>query len=304
MNRNCKNKSSICMVLIAGCLWGCMGLLVRPLQTIGLQTMEIVALRSIVTFVVMTLIIIIKEPAAFHIKIKDSWIFFGTGICSIVFFNYCYFMTIGRTSLSVAAVLLYTAPAFVILMSAIFFHERITLLKIAAVALTFFGCMLVAGVNTSQTALTLQGLVSGLLAGFFYALYSIFAKIASNRGYSGKTITFYTFLMATAGTLPFIKPMHVAGCFMTDDKMILYAFLLIIVTTIFPYLFYTKGLAGIEPGQAAVAASIEPVMATIVGIVIYHEKLSLTGLIGMILVLFSIILINMKKNCYYSQSNK
>ena len=59
-----------------------------------------------------------------------------------------------------------------------------------------------------------------------------------------------------------------------------------------PYLLYTYGLSGTEIGKAAVMASTEPVVATLVGIVLYHEKLTLSGALGVILVVAAIVVLN------------
>lgn len=112
-----QKMSSILLVLAAGTMWGCMGLLVRPLNESGLITMDICFLRSIVTFVVMFLGLLAFNRSALRIRMRDIWCFVGTGALSVSFFNFCYFKTITMTSLSVAAVLLYTAPAFVMIMS-------------------------------------------------------------------------------------------------------------------------------------------------------------------------------------------
>ena len=110
-------------VLLAGSLWGFMGLLVRSLNAVGLTSMEICFIRGAVTFVVMLAGLLLFDRKALRIKLKDIWCFVGTGAFSVAFFNFCYFKTMTLTSLSVAAVLLYTAPAFVMLMSAVLFKE-------------------------------------------------------------------------------------------------------------------------------------------------------------------------------------
>ena len=87
------------LILIAGMLWGCMGLFVRKLNGIGLESMDIVALRAIVTFIVLLLYMILFQRPLLKIRLRDLWCFLGTGICSIVFFNLCYFKAITLTSL-------------------------------------------------------------------------------------------------------------------------------------------------------------------------------------------------------------
>ena len=121
-----QKTSSILLVLAAGCMWGCMGLLVRPLNNVGLVTMDICFLRGFVTFVIMLAGLLVFDRTALKIRLKDIWCFVGTGALSVSFFNFCYFKTITLTSLSVAAVLLYTAPAFVMIMSFFLFKESMT----------------------------------------------------------------------------------------------------------------------------------------------------------------------------------
>lgn len=97
------------------------------------------------------------------------------------------------TSLSVAAVLLYTAPAFVMVLSYLLFHEKFTVRKSIALVLTFVGCVFVTGIIGSSQTLSGKGILIGIGAGFGYALYSIFGRFALKKGYDSFTISFYTF---------------------------------------------------------------------------------------------------------------
>ena len=108
-------------ILTAGAMWGSMGLFVRVLGNIGCSSFEIVFLRSIVTAICLFLVLAVRDRSLFYVRLRDLWCFLGTGLLSIVFFNLCYFTTIRLTSLAVAAVLLYTAPAIVIVLSAFHF---------------------------------------------------------------------------------------------------------------------------------------------------------------------------------------
>ena len=284
--------SSILLVLASGCMWGCMGLVVRPLNETGLVTMDICFLRSVITFAVMLVGLLIFDRSALKIKLKDIWCFIGTGALSVSFFNFCYFKTITLTSLSVAAVLLYTAPAFVMIMSFFLFKEDMTKKKVAALVIAFMGCVLVSGVAGGGGTLNVKGLLVGLGAGFGYALYSIFGRYALQRGYNSMTITFYTFVFATLATVFMADVSSIINIVETRPGLSVYAAFMILVVTLFPYLCYTKGLSGMENGTASVIASIEPVMATVLGILIYKEKMTFTSAFGMILVLGSIIILN------------
>ena len=91
------------MIILAGTLWGSMGLFVRKLNAAGLHSMEIVSLRSVVTTLLMGIFLLCYHKELFKIRIRDLWCFVGTGVFSIVFFNYCYFKTMTFSSLSVFA---------------------------------------------------------------------------------------------------------------------------------------------------------------------------------------------------------
>lgn len=277
-------------VLTAGILWGTMGLFVRRLNSAGLTSLEIVALRAIVTCAALFLFLLVYDRKLLKIRLKDIWCFLGTGICSIVFFNYCYFKAITMTSLSAAAVLLYTAPAMVMIMSRFLFHEKFTGIKVLALVLTFLGCVLVTGIAGNGDVLSPVGILVGLGAGFGYALYSIFGKFAIEKGYDSFTISFYTFLAASTGVLPMTDIKLLKDVVFKDVSMILFALVFGLASTVVPYLTYTVGLKYMENSKASIIASVEPVVATLLGIVVFRESMTAGGMLGVVLVLFSIFI--------------
>ncbi|MDO4343396.1 MAG: EamA family transporter [Eubacteriales bacterium] len=283
------------LIILAGCLWGCMGIFVRTLNGWGLGTFEIVALRAAVTAVLTGGILGIFKPKLLKIRLKDVWCFLGTGICSIVFFNYCYFKSIVMTSLPVAAVLLYTAPAMVVVMSALLFREKITPEKIFSLVLVFVGCVLVAGIVGNGAPLTPAGLLIGLGAGFGYALYSIFGRYALERGYHSLTILFYTFLFASLGVLPFADFGKVWDVMAMGAGQTAFSLAFGLFSTVVPYFVYNLGLTSVENGTASILASVEPAVASFIGIVIFGERVDLWQLAGMILVFASIVVCSGKK---------
>lgn len=273
------------LITLAGILWGCLGIFVRVLNEKGLFSLDIVLLRAVVTTVCMGLFLFFFDRKYLKIRLKDFWCFLGTGICSIVFFNYCYFKAITVTSLSVAAILLYTAPAIVMILSFFLFKEAFTKKKIISLVLTFVGCVLVTGVVTNPGTVTPGGVLLGLGAGFGYAMYSIFSRFAIERGYHSMTITFYTFLLASIGTLFLASPGKVIQVASQGFSMALLCVAMGVLGTVVPYLTYTLGLKYVENSRASIIASIEPVTATLVGVFLYGEALSFSGAAGAIIVI-------------------
>lgn len=287
-----KTIYSTIMVLLAGIFWGSIGLFVRNLNTLGFAAMELCAVRSIIALIMLGIGIFLYNRDLLRIRLKDLWCFVGTGIVSLTFFNICYFTTIERTSLSVAAILLYTAPAMVMVMSAFLFREKFNAKKGAAILLAFVGCVFVTGVLSEGASLDPIGILIGLCSGFGYALYSIFGRFAIQRGYHSLTITFYTFLLSGVACLFFIKPQHLMTAVQETPVVIPLMIGFAFVGSVLPYILYTLGLTGMESGRASIIASVEPVVATIIGFIIFHESLTFLGILGVILVLGSIVLVN------------
>ena len=238
--------------------------------------------------------LLVRDSKQFRIRLKDIWCFIGTGICSLLFFTYCYFQAITIMDLSTAAVLLYTAPSIVMILSLILFHERITVQKLIALVLAFAGCCLVSLVG-GEHKLSTVGILYGLGAGFGYALYSIFARYALDRGYSSNTINFYSCLLTTIGAAIIWGAAQPLGVMFGSWKGFGLCTALGIVTCYLPYLLYTFGLTGLETGKASILASFEPVVATLVGIFVFHEKLTPLSALGCVCVLSAVVLLNLKR---------
>ena len=289
-----KKIRSFIYILLSGMLWGCMGLFVRVLNKQGIASMDIVFLRAIVTAVAMVIFLFIFHRRMLKIHWKDFWCFLGTGIASITFFNFCYFKAIMMTSLSVAAVLLYTAPAIVMILSYILFREAFTVRKVIAIVMTFFGCMLVTGMLGQQQAITTTGLLYGLGAGLGYAFYSIFSRYALEKGYHSLTITCYTFIVTTVVSVFFTNVSKVSMVVFSSPLYVMLTVALGLICTVAPYLLYTLGLQEVDNSHAAIIASIEPVTATVLGFVVFGEDITVVKMMGMILVLGGMAVCNKK----------
>ena len=139
-----KNSAAL-SVIGAGILWGLIGLFVNLLSGKGFEPLQIVTLRVTAALFLSALITRRTDARQLSIAARDGWLFFGNGVLGLVFFNWCYFNAIAGGSLAIAALLLYTAPAFVVVMSAIFFHEKLTKEKLFALIITFIGCGCITG---------------------------------------------------------------------------------------------------------------------------------------------------------------
>ena len=277
-------------IMLAAALWGGIGVFFNLLRTAGFTPMQAVAIRVFTAAAALTLYLFIKDRALFRIHLRDWWCFAGTGILSLIFFNWCYFTAIEKTSLAVAAVLLYTSPIFVMLFSALLFREAITRRKILALAMTFTGCLFAAGALGSGAGASPLGICIGIGAGVGYALYSIFGRLALERGYSSITICEYTFLFAAVGALP-LSRLWDAAPLLAQPQSAAGALGIGILCCAVPFLLYTQGLSGVETGKAAIIATVEPAVAALFSRVLYGESLLGGKGIGILLIFASVVVL-------------
>ncbi|MFN7251720.1 MAG: DMT family transporter [Anaerobacillus sp.] len=288
-------KLAYLFIVVGAALWGTIGIFVQGLYEYGFSPLQVVAIRVTFAAVILLVILLIRNPTALKIKRGDYKYFVGTGIFSIVFFNWCFFTAIQETSLSIAAVLLYTGPAYVTIFSRILFKELLTKRKLFALSLTLGGCVLVIGLfPLAQTKISPLGIAVGLGSGLGYALYSIFGKYALAK-YSSETVTTYTFIFASVALLP------VTGLWKVEGLLTVVPFWsngigLGFFPTVLAYLLYTKGLEKVETSRASITATIEPIVAACIGVFMFGDLLTMWQYIGIFSILIALLFVQENSN--------
>ena len=289
------NRTAFLLPVASGVLWGLAGWFVRTLTSWGMDSITILEIRLVPGTLILAAVIFLWDRSLFRIRKRDLWIFAAASLIGALGLNICYNISINSLTLSLAAVLLGLSPVFVVLMAAPLFGERITLKKGLCTAAAFAGCILVSGVLEAGTVTcTVPGFLIGVLSGLFYALYSIFSRLAVDRGYHALTITFYTFLILTAVLVPFAD-WKVMGAVVTADpvrnNLIILAHALCL--SVLPYMFFNIALNYLETGIVSVLASVEPVAAMVFGILLYGEIPSFLCLAGLVVVLAALAVLSL-----------
>jgi drug/metabolite transporter (DMT)-like permease len=254
---------------ISGICWGAAGIFVRTLEHDGLDNFSIISFRMLLAALI-------------------------TGIWILVFYN----ISVTKGSLALSAVLLAMSPVFVLFLAAIFFHEPITRHKLTCVTLALIGCVLVSGVLESNgLSWSITGILCGILASFFYAVYGIISKKVTQKGYHFLTITFYGTLFSGMTMLPFsnihsLSSMIVSGQRTTFFILIIHA----LVSSVLPYALYSLSMRYMEAGKASILASSEPAAAMLFGAVLYAETPGILSICGLCFTITAVILLNYERN--------
>ena len=275
------------LVASAGALWGTIGVVAKGAFRFDISPVDAALWRAGGAFLILLLAALAANRRVLLVQARDLPMFAAYGLIGVALFMTVYFYAIRLATVATAAMLLYTAPAWVTLLARVFFHEALTTRKLAAVLLTFAGSALaVRAYDPAALRVNVAGVSTGLAAGLTYALYSIFGKRALAR-YGPFTTLLYALGF---GALFLALAMRRSPALPSAEALPILIYL-ILVPTLLSYVLYTNGLRRIEAGRASIVATIEPVVAALLGFLLLGERLEGWQWFGGVLVLSGVILI-------------
>ncbi len=284
------------MVFAAGCLWGTIGLFSTLLQDMGMPSQSVAFYRLLFAAALLIPVLIVKGKGLRLFRIRPAGILscLLVGLFSQALYNLLYMRTIKESGMAVAAVLLYTSPVFVALMSRLFFREPLGKNKIIAIAINIIGCVLtVTGGGFEGMTLVGLGLLTGVGAGFMYATLPVLSRIGADKE-DPFTSTFYGLAFGTLFLLFISRPWQGIGTAFTPGMFIVLVGFGIVPSAL-AYIVYFGGLNRVkETSKVPVLASVETVMAALIGLAVFGQSLTLIKVVGIVLVLCSILVMNQK----------
>lgn len=280
--------------ILAGILWGATGIFIRKSMALGMNSITVISSKVSIASIIMIIFITIYNKSLLKIKLKDIYIFISAALLGMFAVNVFFNESVHLLSLSLAAVLLSLSPIFVLIMSYFLYKEKITTIKIISMILAFLGCVLVSNVLSSKINLSFRGIISGLLAAFFYALYSIISKKALQKGYHSLTITLYAFIFISIIIAPFTNWGLIINL-VKNDPINISVFMIMhsVLVLIMPYVFYTISFSFMDAGKASILASCEPIASTVFGIIFFNEIPNIPSIIGIALTVTALTLLSM-----------
>ena len=281
------------LVMCAGLSWGTMGLLGKIIySTTNIGPISLALYRLFFAIPIFTALTIIN---GYNVSLtrREVVLFAGFGFCGLTVFEALYFTSFAYTTVQHAAALLYTAPAFVALLSWFILKEHLTRRKLVAVVLSVLGAFLVMGIVRGESLFASKTQIGDWLAlgsGLAYSSWYIFGKILGKNREPAVT----SLIALSFGAL-FLLPLTVGieGIRVPNSPLAwgLLALVGLIPSTL-AYLFYLGGLKLIDATKASVFAIVEPLSAAVLAFVFFHEILSYDSLLGFVLIISSIVLVS------------
>ncbi|MBQ4517307.1 MAG: EamA family transporter [Clostridia bacterium] len=284
-------KKALLYIVIACVFWGSSCIFVNALAPFGFSSVQMVSMRGSVAAIGMMVYSFLTNRKLFKASLKEIVLFACSGL-SMFGTASCYYMSMQISSVSMAVVLMYTAPVFVMVYSVLFLGERLTKMKLCALIGMLVGCCLVSGI-AGGVKINIPGIVTGLASGIFYSAYNIFTKIQMRNRSNPVSASMYCFVFMSIIALSMADlPSMMTMTAQTPGKIIPLFIGIGVCVCLLPYFLYTLALKDLPAGTASALGILEPMVATVFSVVLYHEKLSVYSIFGIVLILGSVLLLS------------
>ena len=283
------------LVFIAGLLWGTIGIFVKGLASLGADGALTGFLRMFFAFVIILAVSLFKNGRKIILHDRRTlFLCILLGVLCNGLFNVFYTYSIRVNGMGIASVLMYTAPVFTAIGSALMFREKFSPLKISALIINIIGCVLtVTGGNFSGANVNLMGILAGIGSGFCYGMAAVIGRLAGEKTDS-LTVSMYSYLSAWIFLAVFMRPD--ISLALNEPKILGLGFLYGLIPTALSYVVYYNALKVVDDtSKVPVIASVEPVTAVLIGTIIYNEVIGTANLIGVAVVMISIIIMSKAK---------
>ena len=251
---------------------------------IAMPSAVVAAARAFIGTLFLLLTIISKRTAIQWKFVKQNAIYLIISGAAIGFNWIFLFEAYQYTTVAVATLCYYMAPAFVILLAPIVLKEKLTPLNILCTLFALLGAVLISGVLGGSGA-NLTGVFYGLLAAVLYASIMILNK--KMKGLSGLELTFFQLTVATCVMLPYVLITEdLVNLLWTPQSMSLLLIVGIIHTGLVYQLFFSA-MNQLPAQTSSLLSYIDPITAIFLSAWLLQEKLSPIQVMGTVLILGS-----------------
>lgn len=274
-------------VLLAGILWGTIGIFIWYMERAGASVEWISFLRVFFSWLILLAFVWWRSgPASMRVSPKVMACCALLGLICHGIYNIFYSLAVTSIGVSLSAVLLNVATVFTAVFSALFFHEKITPVKGLALGLNVAGCILaVTGGTFDFAAFSLWGLSCGLMAGLCYGLTAIIGK-AAGHGADAFVMSLWSFFWAALCLFGWL--LWQQGAIVMTPVMLGLGFFYALIPTVLGYILYYLGIQQIENlSRVPVLASLETAAAVLLGMILTGDVLHLPNFFGIGLIILS-----------------
>ena len=277
-------------IAAAAALWAVAATVARRLFDEGMDPLELVEARSWIAAAGLALV-----PGAWKAKggsgDRRSVVAMGIAIALV---NAAYYTAIDRLPVAVAIVLQYSAPAAVVAYAALVYKRKPSPQMLVAVVVTFVGVVLVSELPQGDlSGIDAFGLLMGLGAALFFASYTLISERAA-AGYGSFGALLRGFAVASLFWVLFQIPRGFPGDLFESENIPDVLFVGVFGTLV-PFVLYIWGVQRVRAERAAVAATLEPVLAALVAWLWLDQVLSPMQLFGGAMIVAAVLSLQVRQ---------
>ena len=286
-----KKTSAYGLIILSSFLFGTSGIFVRLLSPYGFNSMQMTAMRGVISAVALCLFVLFTKRQLFKTNRKSLCLFLLAGVFMFLA-AFFYYTSMAHTTIATAVVLMYSAPIYVLVFSVLFLKEKLTVTKVFAIALMLVGMALVSGIVGGMD-FNFWGVFFAIAAGVAYAAYNIVAKIEMKHDNDPLTAMIYCYitmglLAALCADVPQMVELAVQG----PPTLWLLILGIGLCTCAVPYLIYTMTLKYVPAGTASALSLIEPMAAIRYSMIFFQEQPTPPMIAGIVLILGAVFMIS------------
>jgi drug/metabolite transporter (DMT)-like permease len=276
-------------VVVSALLFGTLAVLTPLAYRAGAKPLPLLAWRFLIAAVLLGATMALRRPSALKVPASDIGRFAALAVTGYGFASICFFFALLYASASVVAVLLYTYPAMVAIVSWILGLQRPNLKQAAAIAVTFAGVVLVLDPFEPGVSVSTTGLLLGLGAAAGYTSFNLLSA-RWLPGRSRLVIMAYTFGIASVfvGAVTLLAGQSLSPAAWQPEVWVLLA-AIVALPTFGAVVLYLEGIRGLGPSQAAIISTLEPLFTIALAAIVLGERLRPIQWVGALLVVLGIV---------------
>ncbi|MFK5676305.1 EamA family transporter [Ligilactobacillus sp. LYQ60] len=277
--------------------WGISGVFAKILFAISprISPMTVTQVRMIIGGITILFIgwLVGRQPLKIWYRWHDAGIIVSYGILGLIPVQLFYFMTVKIGNASIATILQFIGPFFIMLYMAVRHHEIPSRLEVISAVAAFIGVVIVAtNGRFTQLAITPLVLIYGLISAVGVATNTLIPR-SLLKTFSSMEITGWGLVIAGIG-LEVVSPTRIT--FALTSQVLVMFLMIIVIGTVIPFIAFTTVLKYISPTVASMLDAFEPLTATVGSVLVLGLHLSLATVVGSLIIIIAVIGLNYQPN--------
>jgi drug/metabolite transporter (DMT)-like permease len=285
-----ERRSALFAVLLSAACFGTLAILTQLAYEEGASPLPLLTWRFALVSALMGIHLAISQPRALSDGASDLPRYAALSLSGYGAASVCFFFALKFTSASVVAVLLYTYPAIVSLLAAVFLKEPLKKERLLAIAVTFAGCVLVVGVLDAHVELSVPGVLLGLGAALGYSVFNLLSYRLVGRQRRLVVMTYMFAISALGiGAVTLIAGESLSPAGWTPTLWVLLG-AIVLVPTFLAVVLYLQGIRSLGAPHAAIVSTTEPLFTILLAALVLGDRLTLAQLAGAALVVVGVVI--------------